>query len=696
MAKRICSAVLIFAILLLCGFSISSPPRNLCVYWHTNEDIVKTFSVKDIDSFNSCHLEGGGKIKVTGGDAGIVFENIDTDFKSIKINVEKKENSVPVQIFIDKGEGYIVKESPYAHILKGNNSISLNVEGQGVKLLRIDIDEDYTLSSLELHKNSALKEKYNPPVPYVLYGITVGLALLLTILFFILDKKYDFTQKAVEFFISNRKNILVGIGAVLVCGSVSALIEWIVSLSEGGGFKEARFGLICAATLLIALFWLCRKIMSEKTEKLVLGAILILGIAFATLRPFGHVAWDFDSHYRMALCSSYGGTVYITEADRKCLNANSDSLISLTAEENALKIEAMQNSSQILSSVERGRPRITHLSMGVPMAVARFLGADFLGQMLAGRIGNVVLYALLCYFAIKKLKSGKVLMSIIALLPTSLFLSASYSYDTWVTGFVFLGMAYFIRELQEPRKLAKTKNTVIMCACFGVACIPKAIYAPLLLLPFFIHKENFKEYKKRYFGICAAMLALLLLFFAVKSLGIVSGTGDTRGGAVNPMEQIGLILGDPLRYAKILFGFLKEYFAPHNADQYMLHFAYAGIGKGKVIILLLLMVAFLSDKDKDVNTDYKWYIRTVTVCMFFGISVLIATSMYVAFTPVGSEVINGCQPRYMIPLIYPLLSVLGIKGIYIKSKRTVYNYLMIIPMVLINLYNVYYVFLPRI
>ena len=694
MAKRICSAILVLVLLLLCGIAMISPPKNLYVYSNTDEDIVKTFSPEDADEFNSCEYKDG-MIKPTDVDSNIVFNDIDTEFKSVKINVEPKDVPVAVQIFTDKGEGFNGTDTAYAHILSGTDSISLNIDGANVELLRIDVDDDYVLKSVELHSNSAGRTAYKPRVSVIKYILVIVLAFIMTAVFFLLDKKFGLTEKAVEFLKEKKKNILIGAATLAAGLGAAALFETAFALLKDG-FKPYRFVLLCAIALIIALFWLNRKNISRALENLTFGIILILGITFAIIRPFGHVAWDFESHYRWALCSSYGGTVFITEADRKCVNAHPDSFISVTVEENNAKIETMNNSGEILSSIERGAPRITHLSMGVPMALARFFGASFNTQVLAGRIGNVLLYAVLCYFAIRKLKSGKVLISIIALFPTNLFLAASFSYDIWVTGFVFLGMAYFISELQEPSRLMKTENTVIMCIAFAMACIPKAIYAPLLLLPFLMNKEKFAS-KKKYYGICIAAFVVLAAFLAFKSLGIVAGPGDTRGGAVNPAEQIKFILSSPLNYAKILLNFLsRDYLAPSRADQYMLHFAYMGVGTGRELMLISIAMAFLTDKEKDVVTDYKWYIKGALICLFLGMCAIIATSMYVAFTPVKYDVINGCQPRYMIPLLFPLLSVLGIKGISLNTNKRVYNYLMITPVILINLYNIAVMFLPRV
>ena len=43
------------------------------------------------------------------------------------------------------------------------------------------------------------------------------------------------------------------------------------------------------------------------------------------------------------------------------------------------------------------------------------------------------------------------------------------------------------------------------------------------------------------------------------------------------------------------------------------------------------------------------------MCLFS--LVLVATALYVSFTPVGLATVNGCQTRYVIPVLVPALAV---------------------------------------
>ena len=47
------------------------------------------------------------------------------------------------------------------------------------------------------------------------------------------------------------------------------------------------------------------------------------------------------------------------------------------------------------------------------------------------------------------------------------------------------------------------------------------------------------------------------------------------------------------------------------------------------------------------------------ILVSFGTILLIMTSMYLAFTPVGANRVNGAQFRYLIPLFLPVMMHIG-------------------------------------
>ena len=135
------------------------------------------------------------------------------------------------------------------------------------------------------------------------------------------------------------------------------------------------------------------------------------------------------------------------------------------------------------------KAKLSHIPSGLFMALTRFFGGDFVDVFASGKLANLLIYAFTCYFAIRKLKSGKMIATVIALLPTNIFLATSYTYDYWVTCFGMLGMAFFIDETHHPERPVTMKNAILMCASFAIASLPKLVYAALLIIPFFLTKK---------------------------------------------------------------------------------------------------------------------------------------------------------------------------------------------------------------
>ena len=156
------------------------------------------------------------------------------------------------------------------------------------------------------------------------------------------------------------------------------------------------------------------------------------------------------------------------------------------------------------------------------------------------------------YFAIKKLKNGKVLLAVIGLSTTTMFMASSMSYDFWVIGFTTLGYSFFISELQNRDKKLEYRNIIMMNICFLLGIAPKAIYFVIMFVLLFMPVDKFKDKKQRriYYSIIVGVAIFLMMTFLLPMLINSPGTGDSRGGSdVNSTEQIKYILSNPIEYS---------------------------------------------------------------------------------------------------------------------------------------------------
>lgn len=137
-----------------------------------------------------------------------------------------------------------------------------------------------------------------------------------------------------------------------------------------------------------------------------------------------------------------------------------------------------------------------------------------------------------------------------------------------------------------------------------------------------------------------------------------TGTGDVRGGGdINSIEQIKFILSNPVQYTKILLHFLKSYLSPDNSFWYLTYLLYYGQAQYFTICLCIIAVVTMVDNAvgrSDIEHNIPKYKWVMAGSSFITIA-LVATALYIIFTAVGKDTVAGCQPRYILPILFPFL-----------------------------------------
>ena len=269
--------------------------------------------------------------------------------------------------------------------------------------------------------------------------------------------------------------------------------------------------------------------------------------------------------------------------------------------------------------------------------------------------------------------------AVIALLPFNLFMAASYSYDPWITAWLMYGFCCFFGELQQPDKKMSMREWIIMLLAFFIGVGPKVIYIPLILVTLMMPKKKYVSTLQRKLMV-GAVAVITLVILANFMMPFISSSGggvqDSRGGtAVDAAAQTAYIFANPLVYTRTLLNFLANYVSFSSAGSYMTYFHYAGnlgVTSYAPLIVVTLMVVTFTDKSS-LDCNVKILPRAVTIVMAFGAMCLVATSMYIAYTAVGSDNVAGCQYRYLAPVMFPVLYSIGSGRIENKIKREYYN-----------------------
>lgn len=282
-----------------------------------------------------------------------------------------------------------------------------------------------------------------------------------------------------------------------------------------------------------------------------------------------------------------------------------------------------------------------------------------------GRWANLLSYCGVFYFAIKNIPSKKTLMTVIALLPTSLYLASNYSYDPWVISMLALSFSNLYRELSKTDKAITLDGIATVCLPMLLGLCPKAVYFPVIGLLFLFPTSKFPSPSHRrvffagvvIFGVLVVSTFILPLFFSSAAIA-----GDARGGTdVNSGEQIAFIISHPIDFIKTLVAFLVDYISPINSDQYSISYFYMGTLSTEVrcfatipFVLLIVTALFDGQGTTRLNAGAIAWVLFIVACTLG----LVATSLYLSFTPVGLNWINGCQARYILPVLFLPLALI--------------------------------------
>ncbi|SEG09742.1 DUF2142 domain-containing protein [Lachnospira multipara] len=499
------------------------------------------------------------------------------------------------------------------------------------------------------------------------FGVT--LFVLIISLLASLSKKFvqyrEKKEEEIKRVISNIKNnpikyviiISIYIGLAIVAGLLSIITYKYKVFSRGGVNGIFLFYLLIEWTFYT--IYNCRNICEKKPEFLYFLVAVLLTSFFIFKNFDSFVSWDERFHFENAIQFQRLFTGNDLEADHLYSLSNGQ-----------MPLEEVQNiyekHTTVSNSFVFAYHNIAYLPYYIGFVIARGLS---LNVRIVYSI-SILFQSIFCTFiisrAIKIIPYGKRLLSCVGLAGTLLFLNGSFSYDPWVVAFMVLGFAYFVKNLNANDGTLTLKEATLPLICIFIGCLPKAIYFLLALLGLFIPTKKFKNKstKRKFIVIVFAVIIILLASFVLPMIfSSASQAGDSRGGTdVSAIGQIKFILSNPIEYTKILFNFMFNSYLPYEVtgSQYLSFFAYLGRVNNFTLPLLTIVVTAFLDRNM---TDNKYIaFRIATYIAIFASIILVATALYVSFTPVGYNTVNGCQPRYLLPLLFPFYLLLVPNG----------------------------------
>jgi len=293
--------------------------------------------------------------------------------------------------------------------------------------------------------------------------------------------------------------------------------------------------------------------------------------------------------------------------------------------------------------------------------IARLLTNRVKLMFYAARLCGALLASFLCIRALRRMPFGKELLFIIMILPKSIEQFAGITADSLLLACVLLFLSEILRLSYQENNLKKGDRVLLMCLAVALSLF-KSAYVGLILLLFLIPDERFESKDiGRIWRACAVCCALVFgIYWSIASTNLY--LFEVAAG-VDATSQVRNILMDLPAYCKMvarhmLFEILPPDF-PYQTNIYNFIKQAVSISVCGVQIdntacpvgfLLLFLYQLLWRRDVPEPHSAKdpyLLLGAVLIC-----GAMVVTSLYAAFSPVGSDWIPLCG-RYFLPLLLP-------------------------------------------
>ncbi|MEI6100613.1 MAG: DUF2142 domain-containing protein [Eubacteriales bacterium] len=267
-----------------------------------------------------------------------------------------------------------------------------------------------------------------------------------------------------------------------------------VTYSHGISPYVLSFSFITVLAGCILILFYCKK-----PHVNILATLLVFGVLFALLTPIMD-APDEATHVGKVFMVA-GGTLFNPPG----LSPVSRAVIQITQDTGV-----GSHNQTIVNTILQGQaiePGVVGATFGASQFFLPYLPAAFiinlcqllhtsvLTMLYAGRIINLVVYALCAFFAIKIAPRYKLFIGVIAAAPMALYIAASYNGDYLTYGLALLLAAMFIRFYFQKGFTVGYKQIIWFAVVCSLICIIKYYFLPFCLLLLFIPASRFKSKK---------------------------------------------------------------------------------------------------------------------------------------------------------------------------------------------------------
>ena len=320
---------------------------------------------------------------------------------------------------------------------------------------------------------------------------------------------------------------------------------------------------------------------------------------------------------------------------------------------------------------------VPYLPSSIAIKIGKLFGLSTLMLLVLARSINLLIATILGFYAIKNIPKYKKIFLIVMLLPCFIQASMGINMDYLTNALAVFTISYI---LKIKEKNIDVKQIIILFALGLLIAYSKFGFFPIMLLVLLIPNKKFK------LKINPLIIKIILILFVFllsykNNSGAITSTADT---IESPYYTISYILENPVNTVKI---FVKTALNRLDTDifkgQFDSYGTYSKYTNGLFVTLLIIMYAFiLLVKEDNKKTEIKDRIIFILISlMLIGIPYL---TMFLCWTKVGADVIDGLQPRYF--LVATLMLFMGLSNniidLKIKDKNKLYTTCIVISFII--------------
>ncbi|RHS91112.1 DUF2142 domain-containing protein [Clostridium sp. AM42-4] len=303
---------------------------------------------------------------------------------------------------------------------------------------------------------------------------------------------------------------------------------------------------------------------------------------------------------------------------------------------------------------------LAYVPQAIGISAARLLGLNTVCLLYFGRLCNLLFFIGMLYLAVKRIPFGKEVLLGVALLPMTLHLAASFSYDVMILGCMFLLTAVCL-DLAFEAERVRIRDVVLLAVLAAVAGPCKMVYAPMLGLCLLVPVRKFGGARNWFVSAFVVAGAWAVSMYLVNSQ-VITTYATEADSYVAWAEEAGfsmnLLIHNPVLLVRMFYQTLVW-----NAKD--MHITMIGGWLGNLdqvldvpylvvwILTLCLIGLALKIPAEQIRMNLRqrfWVGVLAAACA--GLTML---SMLIAWTPLSSRVILGVQGRYFLPFLPVLL-----------------------------------------